>query len=45
MDGMAASSSVKKTSGCLSHDGLSSEMKTAIPSAIGVEMTKARIDE
>jgi hypothetical protein len=41
---MAASSSVR-TSAAASRRGLSSEMKTAMPSAIGVAMTSARIDE
>ena len=45
IDGMAASSSVRKTSGCRSTAGQSSEMNTAMPSAIGVEMSRARTDE
>ena len=45
MDGIAASSSVRKTSGCRSQLGQSSEMNTAIPSAIGVANASARIDE
>src|SRR5216684_1730645 len=35
---MAASSSVRNTSGCFSHAGHSSEMKMAMPSAMGVAM-------
>ena len=45
MDGMAASSSVRYRSGCLSQFGQSSEIKTAMPSAIGVASARARIDE
>ena len=45
IDGMAARSSVTKTSGLLSLLGASSEMKIAMPSAIGVEMMSARTDE
>jgi hypothetical protein len=45
IDGMAASSSVRNTSGCLSQCGQSSEMNTAMPSAIGVASARARIDE
>ena len=45
MDGMAASNSVRKTSGVRSHAGHNSEMKMAMPRAMGVAMTSARTDE
>ena len=42
---MAASSSVRNTSGCRSAAGQSSEMKIAMPSAIGVAISSASTDE
>ncbi len=45
MDGIAASSSVMKTSGWRRTAGHSSEMKTAMPSAIGVAISSASTDE
>ena len=42
---MAARSSVRKTSGVRSLPGHSSEMNTAMPRAIGVEIASARMDE
>ena len=45
MDGIAASSSVRNMSGCRSAAGHSSEMNTAMPSAIGVTMSSARTEE
>jgi len=45
MEGIAARSSVRNTSGARKPAGHNSEMKMAIPSAIGVEISSARIDE
>src|SRR4029077_6826663 len=45
MEGIAASSSVTKTSGCRSEFGHSSEMKIAMPSAIGVAISSASTEE
>ena len=45
IEGMAASSSVRNTSGCRSRAGLSSETNTAMPTAIGVASTSASTDE
>ena len=45
IEGIAASSSVRNASGVRSGRGESSERKTAMPSAIGVEISIARIEE
>ena len=45
IDGIAASSSVRKTSGCRRRAGQSSAMEIAMPSATGVASRSARIDE
>src|SRR5262245_44028692 len=45
IDGIAASSSVRNTSGWRSRGGHNSAMNTAIPSAMGVAITSARTDE
>src|SRR5262252_3230560 len=45
MEGMAASSSVMNTSGWRSAAGHSSDVNTAMPTAMGVAISSARIDE
>src|SRR5690242_15948774 len=45
IEGIAARSSVTNTSGRCNHDGDSSDVKTAIPTATGVAITSARIEE
>ena len=45
IDGMAASSSVRKTSGRRSGSGHNSEMKIAMPRATGAAMRSASAEE
>ena len=45
MEGIAASSSVRYDSGIRSARGESSEMKMAMPRAMGVAISSARTDE
>src|SRR3954464_7173972 len=45
IEGMAASSSVRKISGCLRRGGQSSDKYVAMPSEMGAAMSSARIDE
>jgi hypothetical protein len=45
MDGMAASSSVRKARGWRNQRGHSSDRKIAMPRATGMARSRARIDE